>query len=140
MWHHGRFSCYFIFAVEMREFLEASHNEMSDISADITRIRREMSTTREIVSRMHVQSASVEQLGPFLAPYQPQQSTGSEDLGSRAAASALGQSTAFLADQGRGAVGGSVNDLIRLGSVRSITKPKNRCDLPILNTFQSSRM
>ena len=123
----------------MGELIKASHHELEDVSVEITRIRKEMSTTREIVSRMHVQNASVDQLSPFLMPFNQRESNEPDDLSmAGAAAAALNPSSGLLGGDGM-AQRSSVNDLIRLGSVRSVARNRGPCDLPLINTFSTNR-
>ena len=128
----------FEFTGVMGELLKASHHELEDVSVEITRIRKEMSTTREIVSRMHVQNASVDQLSPFLMPLNQRESNEPDDLSMAGAAAALNPSSALLGGDGM-APRSSVSDLIRLGSVRSVARNRGPCDLPLTNTFSTSR-
>ena len=114
--------------------MRAMQHEMEDITSEITQLRREMATTRELVSRMHTRGASVEPSSAFMTPYNHQEVDG-VDSGA-VAASTLGQSIPLLGGRDR-VRGGSNSDLIRMDSMRSVSRSRSRSDLPLINTFTS---
>ena len=98
-----------------------------------------MATSRELITQIRLQTASVESLGPFLNPYHgPNGSNfGHDSMGAAAAARDLGQPIVDASFLGGGGVS---NDLIQLGSVRSARSTRGSCALPVGNTFSTTRM
>ena len=103
-----------------------------------------MATSRELITQIRLQTASVESLGPFLNPYHgPNGSNfGHDSMGAAAAARDLGQPIVDASFLGGGGVsnGRSNTDLIQLGSVRSARSTRGSCALPVGNTFSTTRM
>ena len=126
------------FTAMVGEQTRATLREMEDQTALMTQLRREMSTTRELITRIRLTTASVNSLGPFLNPYQNshENDLGGGNLASDAVRN-LGEPSTDMTETsffgtGRMSSGRSETDLIRLGSVRS---NRNRCTLPVGNTF-----
>ena len=127
---------------DVRERTRATLAEMEDQTSLMTQIRREMSTTRELITRIRLTTASVNSLGPFLNPYQNphENDLGGGNMASDAVRN-LGEPSTDMAETsffgtGRMSSGRSETDLIRLGSVRS---NRTHCALPVGNTFSTSR-
>ena len=118
--------------------MRATLREVEDQTALITQIRREMATSRELITRIRLQTASISSMGPFLAPCPNPQGNDllSENLGASANAE-----TSFLGGD-RASASRSASDLIRLNSVRYSTesRPTALCDLPLNNSFRTTMM
>ena len=135
-----KFFFFFASTAGVTEGMRASLRELEDQSGLLTQMRREMATTREIITRIRMKTASINSLGPFLNPVEPPRGNDmGDDAMDIAAAADLGQPTAdtsFLGG-GRMSLARSASDLIRLGSTRSTRSPSA---LPVINSFTTTRM
>ena len=115
--------------------MRATLIEMEDQTALMTQIRREMATSRELITRIRLQSASISSFGPFLAPCPNPQ--GNDLLDNPNVAANAGSS---MLGGDRASARRSVSDLIQLNSVRYSARPTPTCDLPLNNVFSTTRL
>ena len=111
--------------------INASVEELEAQSRLLHQMRRELGTNRELLSRLHQSSTSAQRNAaetPFLHPLDENELRASSlNMDETEGASFLGGSSLRR----------SVNDLIRLGSVRSM---RGHCGLPVSNTFATTKM
>ena len=118
--------------------MRATLLEVEDQTSLMTQIRREIATSRELITSIRLQTASISSMGPFLAPCPNPQ--GSDVLGDNLGAFSNAETRLLGGD--RASASRSASDLIRLNSVRYSTqsRPAVQCDLPFNNSFQTTRM